>query len=276
MINKLKFAALSGLLLSTGIASSSAAVSINFATPNAYATNFTSLNTGGFFTAQSTHVRGRQDGAFWGFTQYSPGYKGYEVSASSSLEGALGVTANMSLMLGYNTSTQQAVVARVLIASTTNIRLQISVGVDVTSNSGSGTLLLDWEYNVYSGGAGLYRTALNSAGASGATGQALSVSAPYTMKFEQDMDLNAFKFSVYTSTGTLLATSGFQTHLSLADIAMGGVGFGGVAGNAQGQSLHFYDFQTIPEPGAVSLIIGGALLGAAFLRNNRNRLASKR
>lgn len=265
-------------LLGVLFASLADAAVIDFTGPSstAYADHFGQLSTGTFFSQQNGYLRGQQNSNFKGSALYetSPAlFTAESVSLSAAITGPLGSSPSL---LVYSRVNEEGIgfAARLLLVSSTNLRIILSYGHDATTLTG-GTALLDWEYNVSTGGLGFYRTAENSSGASGTTGHILASDAIYQLNLESTSE-NEFRFTILNANGDLIASSGFQTSANLQSAVdpYGQVGFGGYAANSAGNTLRFYEFSVIPEPGTYALLAasGGLVIAASRLRRGKRLL----
>ena len=249
-------------------AQASRAVLLDFtgASSSVYADNFTQVSTGTFFSQQSGYLQGKQNSNFKGMTLYSAPstFSNETVTLNAAITGNLGTSPHLDLSsrvdagVGFD--------ATILLLANNHVRFQLYYGRNVTDYTG-GTLLLDWEYDASAGGVGFYRPAQNGSGGSGATGNTITAGTTYQFVLESNAS-DEFRLTMNTSLGNLVATTGWQTSAGLqASIAeSGAVGFGGLASNTAGNTLRFYSFEAIPEPGTVALSVGGALLLFTVMR----------
>lgn len=90
-------------------------------------------------------------------------------------------------------------------------------------------MLVDWEYDVSSGGLGAYREGLNREGCKGGPGlRTLEPGADLIVRLEQrETPTREFCLTVLDEAGEVLGTTGFQSHEQLHIIPpQGSVGMG--------------------------------------------------
>ena len=252
--------AISAIVFS-GILQASLAARVDFSVPEAFDNNFWIRTPGKFLSVSENHVLGQDTSAYeksnyYGNVVYDTNpsdgdctnlFTQEAVGMHATITGNLSALPSLALFARVNPVTNLGVEGRIYMVSSTNMRMRLSYNVDVTTNE-LAEVLLDWEYNVTSGGVGLYRAGLNKSGGSGGTGFTLTAGTPYHIVLDQNGEDNSFRLSVYDASDKLMATTGFQSNAALRAVGpSGAVGFGGTAATRRDENMiEVFDFEVAP------------------------------
>ncbi len=229
---------------------------VDLTASSSYREHFRPMQDASLFAPGDSALVGRMAAQFYGGALYTPSgngqlFSGETIEATFSLAGEQGVRTLFHLVARYDEESQMALVGRVIIPSASRIRLQILCNASpyLSPQNQSSKLLVDWEYDLASGGEGAYRPAHNRRGCSGGEpGTSVPPETVLIARLEQrETPERAFCLTLLDEGGRLLGTTGFQAAQALETVtASGAAGFGAYV--AKGDEVRVYSFKVASTP----------------------------
>ncbi len=157
------------------------------------------------------------------------------------------------------------------VVATGNLQDVVGIGARITAIA-TDSINFELRFNQQSSGSTSGSTSFYDSGSISLAANTLATGTWYTMRLEQTSGVDPqFKFSLLTTSGSQIATTGFQTLTASDDFnAAGWVGFGGTSTTANsnlGSTVDIDNFSVVPEPSSSLLAI--CSLGAMALRRRR-------